>query len=156
MLKTFGRVMKNTMAEYIDEDSGLYRYYNNYLQPKMNLQDLKLDIKVYDQYFFGDLDTIVHKTYYKRNRIICKIIYGTKSGSIEMISVENKYKGRGLGKQMLIDALQDMRNNCLNQAYAIAKRNHPFWNNIFKRAFKVNETKTKQLSHNICYFYLDL
>jgi GNAT superfamily N-acetyltransferase len=160
MLRTFGRVMRNTMGEYIDEyigkDNELYRYYNNYLQPKMNLQDLKLRFSVYNQDFYGEADNIVHKTYYKRNKEVCKIIYGTKSGSIELIRVNDEFRGRGLGKQMLTYTIQDMRNNQLTRVYAIAKRNHPFWHNIYGGAFKINKQKTKQLSHNICYYYLEL
>ena len=156
MFRTFGRVMKKTMAEYIDKDSELYRYYNHYLEPKMNLRDLELRMRVYDQNVFGKLDNIVHRTYYKNDRQVCKIIYGTKSGSIELMRVENKYRGRGLGKQMLTDSIQDINNNGTNHIYAIAKRNHGFWNNVYKGSFKINEPRSKQLSHNICYFYLDL
>lgn len=67
---------------------------------------------------------------------IAYIAYRTKTGQIGLFFIKPEYRNSGLGKQILLRAIDDIRNNNCMKVFAITSENHPFWSNVFKQSFR--------------------
>ena len=69
------------------------------------------------------------------------ISYIAKTGQIALFFISSDYRNRGLGKQVLLFALNDMKTFTPSHIWAITYINHPFWSNVFNKSFKYYEMK---------------
>ena len=60
------------------------------------------------------------------------IQYKKYVGQIGLIYLDDEYKGRTLGKQMLQKAVEDMESE---EVWAVTGENHPFWSNVYDKIF---------------------
>ena len=64
------------------------------------------------------------------------ISYVAKTGQIALFFINSDYRNRGLGKQVLLFALNDMKTFTPSHIWAITYINHPFWSNVFDKSFQ--------------------
>lgn len=69
---------------------------------------------------------------------IAYISYRPFVGQIGIIDIaDERYKGIGIGKEMLRIAIEDTKKaNKTTEIWAVTSDNHPFWSNVWGRAFK--------------------
>lgn len=110
------------------------------------LQPVRLDISNFRQEKMIDNDCyngisnnrIIIKFYdnNKDNRYVGFITYRINNGQIGLFSIEETYQNRGLGKQILLQTIEDMKKNNITEIWAVALQGHPFWSNVFNKSFQ--------------------
>jgi hypothetical protein len=73
--------------------------------------------------------------------------YRPKLGQIGIFVLEEKYRNRGLGKQILLKSIDEMRCNNVKEMFLVSCPDHPVWSNIFNKALTYREPA--QLDPNI-------
>lgn len=73
------------------------------------------------------------------NKGIGYITYRISTGQIGLFYIDKKYQNCGLGKQILLRAMEDIKNNGCNKVFAVTSKNHHFWANVFGSSFKWSE-----------------
>lgn len=73
--------------------------------------------------------------YYDKDIRIGYIRYYITTGQIGLFFIENEYQHRGLGKQILSKAIEDMKTNNCEEVWAVTSTNHPFWSNVYNKSF---------------------
>lgn len=73
--------------------------------------------------------------------------YRPKMGQIGRFVLEEEYRNRGLGKQILLKCMDEMRSNGVKEMYLVSTPDHSVWPNIFNKAFTYREPA--QLDPNI-------
>jgi GNAT superfamily N-acetyltransferase len=63
------------------------------------------------------------------------INYRVGSGQVGIFLLEAEYRGRGLGPQILLRAIGDMRKAGCDTVWAVTSENHPFWSTAWNKAF---------------------
>jgi hypothetical protein len=63
------------------------------------------------------------------------ISYRVKVGQIGLFVLQPEYRNRGLGTQILLDVIDDMKNHNTSYVWAVTIKNHPFWSNVFNKSF---------------------
>lgn len=79
---------------------------------------------------------IIEEKYYNKNSYVSLIKYNPVIGEVIYINVSNSYKNQGFGKQMLSNAIINMKYNNINEVYCFGYKNHPFWSNVYGKNFK--------------------
>src|SRR5437868_4133165 len=65
------------------------------------------------------------------NEWICNINYRIHTGQIGLLFVNNLYQRKGLGTEMLTNAIKDICNRSnVSNIWAVTTNNHPYWNNV--------------------------
>lgn len=91
-------------------------------------------------------------SYYQSN-VVGNIYYNINTGQVEILYVSKKYRNKGLGKQMLSDAIYDIKKHN-TQIWCNASKNHDFWNNVYNKSFKYNYNNNSfymRLNSNECF-----
>jgi hypothetical protein len=89
-------------------------------------------------------DGEIRRTYYDTNvdppKNIGYIDYRLEPGQIGVFFINDEYQNRGLGKQMLMIAIDDIKNyGTANTVWAVTIKNHPFWHNVWDQSFKYKD-----------------
>ena len=72
----------------------------------------------------------------KKNEKIAYISYYTSDGQIGLFFIEEKYQNRGLGKQILEKATNELREKKCKEVWLVSSQNnHPFWSNVNNKSF---------------------
>jgi hypothetical protein len=64
------------------------------------------------------------------------ISYRAGTGQIGLFFLDKSYMNRGLGKQILLETIEDMKKYNTNEIWAITTKDHPFWSNVFNKSFQ--------------------
>ncbi len=64
------------------------------------------------------------------------ISYKLKTGQIGLFFIDNPYRNRGLGKQILTNVICDLKSKNVVKIWAVTTENHPFWSNVYNKSFK--------------------
>jgi RimJ/RimL family protein N-acetyltransferase len=67
------------------------------------------------------------------------IHYRIGTGQIGLFFIKEKYKNKGLGKQILTKTIEHMKLSKNEYVWAVTSTNHPFWSNVFGKAFKYSK-----------------
>jgi GNAT superfamily N-acetyltransferase len=63
------------------------------------------------------------------------ISYRPTVGQVGLFFLEKSYQNRGLGKQILLQTIEDMKKYNTTEIWAVTTENHPFWSNVFNKSF---------------------
>ena len=69
------------------------------------------------------------------------ISYRVKVGQVGLFRLDEEYRNRGLGKQILTQVIEDMKNHGTTEIWAVTTENHPFWSNVYNKSFSWYEYK---------------
>ncbi len=109
---------------------------------------------IFKEYTNDNIEEInnLYDPYYKSN-IVGNIYYNISTGQVEILYVSKKYRNKGLGKQMLSDAIYDIKQQ--NKIiWCTASKNHDFWNNVYNKSFNydnLNGIFYMTLKQNDCF-----
>lgn len=67
------------------------------------------------------------------------ISYRAGVGQVGIFILEPDYRNRGLGKQILTQTINHMKEFNQTHIWAITIDDHPFWSNVFNKSFKFHE-----------------
>lgn len=85
-------------------------------------------------------DGQITKDVYYSSKHIGYIRYRTETGQIGIFVIfDDCYRNVGLGKQILNNTIEDLRNNNQSSVWAITTENHSFWANIYNKKFIYKE-----------------
>lgn len=70
------------------------------------------------------------------NKGIGYISYRVATGQIGLFFIKKEYQNCGIGKQILLRAIEDIKHNGCNKVFAVTSKDHTFWSNVFKSSFK--------------------
>lgn len=73
------------------------------------------------------------------NKGIGYISYRVATGQIGLFFIKKEYQNCGIGKQILLRAIEDIKHNGCNKVFAVTSKDHTFWSNVFKSSFKWSE-----------------
>lgn len=76
----------------------------------------------------------VHIEFYDKlnnNRYAGFINYRVYVGQIGVFVLNDEYRNRGLGKQILTQTIKDMKEHKCTHIWAVTSRGHDFWSNVF-------------------------
>jgi len=77
----------------------------------------------------------------KKENKIGYISYRVKVGQVGLFFLDKEYRNRGLGKQILTQVIEDMKNYGVTEIWAVTTENHPFWSNVYNKSFSFYEYK---------------
>ena len=123
---------------------------------QLKLSDFQIDKHEYlaDSY---SVKKRIRKKYLKHENTIGHIDYSVQDGNIWSMYVSNDYRRKGLGTQILNDAVSDIKDNGINEIYLLARKNHEFWNNVYDGRFQYDKKRSLEYDrHGIGYFVLNL
>ena len=69
------------------------------------------------------------------------ISYRAAVGQVGLFFLEKDYRERGLGKQILSQTIEDMKNFETTEIWAVSTENHSFWSNVYNKSFSWYEYK---------------
>ena len=69
------------------------------------------------------------------------ISYRAGVGQVGIFILEKEYQNRGLGKQILTQTINHMKEFNQTDIWAITIDNHPFWSNVYNKSFKWYEMR---------------
>ena len=66
------------------------------------------------------------------------------NGQIGLFYLDDRYRNLGIGKDILINTIEDMKKNNINinEVWAVSSKDHPFWSNVFNKSFRFCDEKT--------------
>ena len=70
---------------------------------------------------------------YDYNNKVGFISYRLGVGQIGVFFIEEPYRNRGLGKQILEQTIKEMKENNIEYIWCVTSKNHPFWSNIYNK-----------------------
>ena len=74
------------------------------------------------------------------------INYRNSSGQIGIFRLDEDYRNRGLGKQILAKVIEDLKKSNIKEVWAITSKNHSFWSNVFNKSFKYKDIPHKSVT----------
>ena len=102
--------------------------YDSELTPKPN------------DYFSNDKLGGVWLQYFNENdQSIAYIRYYTSNGQIGLFFIAETYKNRGLGKQILQKAMNELREKKCDEVWVVTSKDHSFWSNVNNKSFKYRD-----------------
>ena len=82
-------------------------------------------------------DTVKIEFFEKGETYAGEVWYRPKLGQVGIFKLEERYRNRGLGKQILIQTIENMKDyNKATHIWTITTQNHPFWANVMNRKFQ--------------------
>ena len=66
---------------------------------------------------------------------IAYMSYRVFVGQIGVFVINEEYRNRGLGKQILNNVIDHMKYNGVTQVWAVTTFGHPFWSNVYNKSF---------------------
>jgi GNAT superfamily N-acetyltransferase len=68
------------------------------------------------------------------------ITFRLETGQIGIFFIEQEYRDSGLGKQMLLAAITDIKaRGKANTVWAVTSLHHPFWSNVWNKSFQLKD-----------------
>ena len=68
------------------------------------------------------------------------IDFRLETGQIGLFRIEEEYQNKGLGKQMLLGAIEDIKSHGkAKTVWAVTSLDHPFWSNVWNKAFQLKD-----------------
>ncbi len=67
------------------------------------------------------------------NCYVGHILYRLNVGQIVQFYIDELYRNKGLGKQILEQTITEMKENNIEYIWCFTKYNHPFWSNIYNK-----------------------
>jgi len=74
------------------------------------------------------------------------INYRISTGQICLFQLEEEYRNRGLGKQILGKVINDLKKLGIKEVWAITTENHEFWSNVYKKSFEYKKRPHKSVT----------
>jgi GNAT superfamily N-acetyltransferase len=62
-------------------------------------------------------------------------------GQVGLFYLDKSYQNRGLGKQILLETIKDMKRYNTAEIWAVTSQDHPFWSNVFNKSFQFYDEK---------------
>jgi GNAT superfamily N-acetyltransferase len=75
------------------------------------------------------------------NKYAGYISYRAGVGQVGLFILESDYRNRGLGKQILTQTIEHMKEFNTTHIWAITIDDHPFWSNVFNKSFEFHEMR---------------
>lgn len=106
-------------------------------------QELNLIRNVYADTYNKVKDGEIKIDFFHLNKNIGYIQYRL-NGQIGLFYLDEKYRNLGIGKDILINTIEDMKKNNINinEVWAVSSKDHPFWSNVFNKKFRFYDKKT--------------
>lgn len=75
------------------------------------------------------------------NTIIGYIQYRIKTGQIGLFFIDSEYRNRGLGRQVLYNTINTIRdkNPEIKSVWAVTTQDHKFWSNVYNKSFRFED-----------------
>ena len=67
------------------------------------------------------------------------------TGQIGLFYIDEKYRNNGLGKEILNNVINEMKNNNIKEIWAVTSKDHKFWSNV-PSSILFNTTGIKKIS----------
>jgi ribosomal protein S18 acetylase RimI-like enzyme len=128
----------------------------NISKKKLNLSNFKMIEHEYlvDSY---SIKKRVRRKYFVNDETIAHIDFSTQDGNIWSIHVDNNYRGKGLGTQILDSVIVDIKKNNVDEIYLLSRKNHEFWNNVYNGGFDYDKKRSIEFDkYGLGYFVLKL
>jgi GNAT superfamily N-acetyltransferase len=74
------------------------------------------------------------------------IRYYITTGQIGLFFINKKYQNRGIGKQILLRVIEELKVNNCEECWAVTTMDHPFWSNVFDKSFTYNYPAHKSVT----------
>jgi len=87
-------------------------------------------------YYYNEPGGVLIEYLNNKNERIAYINYYTSDGQIGMFFIDEKYQNRGLGKQIVEKAMNELREKKCEEVWVSTSKNHPFWSNVNNKSFK--------------------
>lgn len=103
------------------------------------LKDFKQTKVIKDDYYNNIPDSDIRIDFYdnlNNEQYAGYISYRAAVGQVGLFFLESDYKNRGLGKQILTQTIEHMKEFNTTNIWAITTNDHPFWSNVFNKSFK--------------------
>jgi len=163
-----------------NEHSILLYYYSNKHNNKhnnryiiMNTIPRKLLTNISNRYSLSNFRQNLSITYDTWNKIDCgkytikfyrnsnnqeigHISYKLYTGQIGLFYIDDKYRNNGLGKQILLQTINHMKDNNINYVWVVSLPQHSFWSNVFNKTFVFHDFNKLHPSVTGCGYKLDL
>ena len=103
---------------------------------KLHLSDFKKRKNISDDTWNHIKDGEVEINFLDGENQIGQISYRPQVGQIGNLVLNEKYRDRGLGKQILSEAIKDIKTYGTMEVWAVTRENHPFWDNVWNKSFQ--------------------
>lgn len=112
-------------------------------QQMNSMQSVPLSIisKVSGVYRYLDENDYTHKQgtkiidIYSEEKNIGLVQYNNKTGEIGMLIIHETFRNMGLGKFILKNIIEEMKQNQNKEVWAISNKKHDFWSNVNNKSF---------------------
>jgi hypothetical protein len=71
--------------------------------------------------------------------------YHLKTGQIGMLLIHKNYCNMGIGKYIVGNIIEEMKENNNSELWLISNKNHTFWSNVFNKSFSYRSPITDTL-----------
>lgn len=78
----------------------------------------------------------INCNYYLNQVNVSTITYNNNTGQLKSIMVNNELRGQGIGKYMLDECIDDIKQNGNNSIHCYSYDGHPFWSNVYDKKFR--------------------
>jgi len=79
---------------------------------------------------------IMLEYYNKKDVKIGYIRYYITTGQVGLFFIDKDYQNRGLGKQILTKAIEELKLNNCEEVWAVTTLDHSFWTNVYNKSFE--------------------
>ncbi len=117
----------------------LFRFLNYKTTRPLNLINIiqKQTIKDDD---WNHIPKSEHKIeFYYNEENIGHIQYRLGTGQIGLFYIDEKYRNNGLGKEILNNVINEMKNNNIKEIWAVTSKDHKFWSNVYNKKFEYSD-----------------
>jgi GNAT superfamily N-acetyltransferase len=110
-------------------------YFKQLFKPKINFYSIIQMKRITDDTWnkIPNSDVRIDFYEYNKNNKIGYISYRLSVGQIGLFFIEEPYRNRGLGKQILEQTIKEMKENNIEYIWCVTSKNHPFWSNIYNK-----------------------
>ena len=119
-----------------------------YFNEKIDIGDIKLDNPSKSN--FEDREIFN----YLESKSVGYITYRLLTGQIGLFFINKEFQNKGLGKQILLRVIDDMKKEGRNSIFAITIDEHHFWSNVFNKSFVLMERPDRSVTGSG--YFLDL
>jgi len=77
--------------------------------------------------------------YFDNDKEVGYIDYRSFTGQVGIFYLEPEYRQKGLGTQILLKAMEEMRENKVPNVWAVTTKDHEFWSKVFKGSMSWNK-----------------
>ena len=127
--------------------TNFYRYITLSIVQKpisLNLHDFKQIQLISDDTWNNIPNGYIKINFYDKlneNQYAGYIAYRSVIGQVGLFVLEPDYRNRGLGKQILSQTINHMKEFNTTHIWAVTIENHEFWSNVFNKSFQWHDMK---------------